>query len=246
MKTIKSIFEQTLFESKNAQTVKELLEEAVKQNSVLRGADLTNSDLRGADLTNSDLTNSDLRGAGLINSDLRHADLTNSDLRHADLRHADLTNSDLRGADLTNSDLRHADLRGADLRGAVLRGADLRGAVLEVDKIKHLFQIVPEEGSFIAWKKGENDYIIKLLIPANAKRHNHLAGRKCRAEFVDVLNIFDNKGNETNECQNGTNDNRVTYKVGKRTYADSYDPDPRVNCSNGIHFFLTRKEAEEW
>jgi hypothetical protein len=24
---------------------------------------------------------------------------------------------------------------------------------------------------------------------------------------------------------------------------DSYDPDPRVECSHGIHFFITKEEA---
>jgi len=27
---------------------------------------------------------------------------------------------------------------------------------------------------------------------------------------------------------------------------DSFDPDPRVECSHGIHFFMTRKEAEAY
>lgn len=28
--------------------------------------------------------------------------------------------------------------------------------------------------------------------------------------------------------------------------ADKYNDDPRVECTGGIHFFLTRQEAEEY
>ena len=38
----------------------------------------------------------------------------------------------------------------------------------------------------------------------------------------------------------------LMYRVGKTVESDSYDDDIRVECSHGIHFFLTRKEAEEW
>jgi hypothetical protein len=27
---------------------------------------------------------------------------------------------------------------------------------------------------------------------------------------------------------------------------DKFDADPRVNCSHGIHFFITREEAEAY
>ena len=106
---IKSIFGKVLFEfSKDNNTLKETIEEAVK-----RGADLGGADLGGADL----------RGADLGGADLRGADLGGADLRGADLRGADLGGADLRGADLGGADLGGADLGGADLRGANLGGA---------------------------------------------------------------------------------------------------------------------------
>ena len=142
--------------------------------------------------------------------------------------------------------LKQAVGQNTDLTYSNLKGCELEGADLEINKIKHSFQIVPEEGSFVAWKKGESNCILKLLISDKAKRHNYLVGRKCRAEYVDVLKIWNSKGYEIKECQNAPYGTHVQYTVGKRTYADSYDPDPRIECSNGIHFFLTRKEAEEW
>jgi hypothetical protein len=36
------------------------------------------------------------------------------------------------------------------------------------------------------------------------------------------------------------------YIVGKETWADAWNDDPRIECTSGIHFFMTRKEAEEY
>ena len=167
----------------------------------------------------------------------------------ADLRGADLRGAYLGGAYLRGAYLRGADLGGADLRGAYLRGADLGGAYLrgaDLNKIKHLFQIVPEEGSFIAWKKGKNNHLIKLEIPEGAKRHNVLGGRKCRAEFVKVLDIRNERGHKVKKCFNGTSGIKTSYHTGEIVKPDSYDPDPLKECSHGIHFFLTKQEAKDW
>ena len=155
----------------------------------------------------------------------------------ADLRSADLRSAYLRSAYLTGADLTGADLRSADLRGAYLTGADLK-------KIQSYFQVIPEEGSFIGWKKA-NGCLIKLEIPAKAKRHNSLGGRKCRASYVKALQIWDSDGNEINECC-GSHDKKTIYKIGRLTKPDKYDPSPLKECSNGIHFFITKQEALDW
>jgi hypothetical protein len=36
------------------------------------------------------------------------------------------------------------------------------------------------------------------------------------------------------------------YREGQMVYPDSYDDDIRVDCTHGIHFWLTRREAETW
>ena len=83
---IKSVFEKVLFAlEKENNTIKETLDQAVKENSNLEGADLRNSDLEGADLRNSNLEGADLR-----NSDLRYANLVGANLRYADLEGANL------------------------------------------------------------------------------------------------------------------------------------------------------------
>jgi hypothetical protein len=42
------------------------------------------------------------------------------------------------------------------------------------------------------------------------------------------------------------NTENTIYKTGCEVFPDSFDPDPRVECSHGIHFFITREEAEAY
>ena len=182
-------------------------------------------------------------GAYLSDAYLRGANLSDAYLRGADLRGAYLRGANLSDAYLRGAYLRGADLRGADLSGADLRGAYFRGAYLK--KIEPLFRIVPEEGSFIAWKKCVGEHLVKIEIPSEAKRHNYLGGRKCRAEFVKVLDIRNSKGHKVKKCH-GKHDLKTIYEIGKIVRPDSYDPDPLTECSNGIHFFLTKQEAKDW
>jgi len=157
----------------------------------------------------------------------------------ADLKGADLEGANLEGADLKGADLEGANLEGANLEGADLKGADLYGAYLEGAKLPH-YQI-PQEGSLVVWKKVSTK-LVKLLIPEDAERTASLVGRKCRASKAWVLWIEDIE-EVTSTPYNGAS---LTYKQGEAIYPDSYNPDPRIECTHGIHFFLTREEAEEW
>jgi hypothetical protein len=181
--------------------------------------------------------------ADLLEADLQGADLLEADLQGADLRRANLQEADLRGADLRGANLLDADLQGANLRRADLRGADLQGADLQEADLPD-FLISPQEGNFIAYKAGK-DAVMKILVPGESKRMNSLIGRKCRAEFIKVLEIQDLKGNALQECK-GWRDNELVYRIGGVQHADKFDDDIRIECTNGIHYFMTRKEAEEW
>jgi len=163
---------------------------------------------------------------------LRGADLWNADLQGADLQGADLWNADLQGANLQG-----ANLQGANLRGADLRCADLQGA-MDIDLCIAQTRILPE-GDIIGYKKCMNDVIVKLKIPANAKR-SHAFGRKCRAEFAEVLEIF---GAETAVS---AYNRRTIYKVGEIVRPDKWSDDWRNECDSGIHFFITKIEAENY
>lgn len=164
----------------------------------------------------------------------------------ADLSYDDLSGLDLSYADLSNIDLRGADLRGANLSGADLRGVDLIGADLTQTIYSNTILNLqcPEEGSFIAWKKLANGEIAKLLIPEDAKRSS-ATSRKCRASKAIVLAIYDVDGTEISRGSS-RHDWGFIYQVGETVYPDSWDEDRWDECSHGIHFFITRREAEEY
>ena len=160
----------------------------------------------------------------------------------------------LQDAYLQGAYLRGADLRGADLRGAYLRDAYLQDAYLQDAKIddpekyKSIFWIIPEQGSFEAWKKLANNSLAKLLIPVKAKRTCNLKNRKCRAEYVKVLAIWNEDGKKiTEEINKGDGDSkRIKYTTGQIIKADSFDDSVLNDCSHGIHFFVTKQEAIDY
>ena len=142
----------------------------------------------------------------------------------------------LSGADLRGADLRGADLRGADLHGANLSGANLSGA-RDIPVLAQAQTVILPQGNLVGWKKCRNSVIVKLLIPQGSKRSN-ATGRKCRAEFVKVLRVFGAvEGISQHEA-------KTIYRVGEEVRCHQWDEDRWNECSGGIHFFLTREEAE--
>jgi len=201
----------------------------------LRCANLGDAKLGCADLSRANLGDADLRGANLRGAKLGYANLGHANLGHANLGCADLGCANLGDADLRGANLRGANLGDADLRGANLRDANLRDADLSRANLPHS-AVCPEEGDFVAWKKLRGDVIAKLLIPAAARRTSCLCSRKCRAEFVKVIE------GEGFDKHTG----KLEYKVGKIITADDFNGDIRAECTHGIHFFITRREAEEY
>jgi len=214
----------------------------IKTDADLTGANLWDANLTRADLTGANLTDADLTRADLTGANLWDANLTRANLTRANLTGANLTDADLTGANLWDANLTDADLTGANLWDANLTDADLTGARLPN------FQIVPEVGSFTCWKRVSDNVILELLVPPDAKRASCLTSRKCRVERARVIAATDLDGNAvTGEWQNCTHtDTPTTYRVGDLVCADSFDDDIRVECTHGIHVFITRREAVEW
>ena len=202
------------------------------------------ADLIGVNLTGSDLRRADLRLADLTYANLARANLARADLRRADLRLADLTDANLTCADLRRADLRRADLNGANLDGVNFFNANLDGAKNIPSSVAVRLTICPEEGEFIGHKTAGGCYI-KLRIPASAKRSNATT-RKCRcskAFVVEIINI--ETGRKVSEISSNYDEN-IIYKKGKYVLPDSFDENRWDECSNGIHFFMTREEAEAY
>ena len=231
----------------------------------LRGANLSDSNLTDANLTDVYLRGAKLEGVYLIGANLSYAKLRSVDLSTADLRGANLTGVDLTDANLTDTDLEGAnltdayliganltrvDLRGANLTDAYLIGANLTRAKLagadltgvKYNNITTSFALqCPEKGSFIGYKKA-NDKIVELLITEDAKRSSATT-RKCRCSKAKVLSITSINGKENFKKVNSNYDIDFIYEVGKVVEVKDFDENRWNECSNGIHFFITRDEA---
>lgn len=107
---------------------------------------------------------------------------------------------------------------------------------------RQLEPVVPA-GDLIVYKKLANDKIATLLIPARYTR-TRAFGNKFRATKAKVLNIQYKNGVP---CERGVSiiNNAFEYVVGgwvKPTR--KFERNWWEECASGIHFFLTRKEAE--
>ena len=215
---------------------------SIKLGLAIKWAIQTRANLTRADLSGANLSGANLYGANLYGANLSRANLTRADLSGADLSGANLSGANLYGANLSRANLTRADLYGADLYEADLSGANLYGANLYETKNADLAiartRILPE-GEIIGWKKCESDVIVKLRIPAGAAR-SHAFGRKCRAAFADVLEVH---GAEYGVSRH---DGRTRYRVGERVTPDTFNDNWKEECAEGIHFFITRAEAEAY
>lgn len=130
-----------------------------------------------------------------------------------------------------------------NLVGANLRDADLRDAE-NTETAIGLYPIAPEFGAFWGVKKLDDNRIAIIEIPADSPRVGGWTGRKCRCLYAWVREILDAHGNAVTVGYSLYD--AMEYRVGAMVIAEGFDPDPRVECAGGIHFFLSRREAEEY
>ena len=265
---IKDIYGKVLFEyAKENNTIKETVIEAVINGVNLGCACLVGVDLSGVDLRGAELHDADLRGANLINTRLDGANLSGANLdganlysaylREANLGGANLGGANLGGVNLYSAYLREANLGGVNLGGAYLGRVNLGGAYLCganlsgvnlgcVSDVPYIPLACPSDGAFIGWKKLKGKYLIKLLIPEDAKRTS-ATSRKCRCSKAQVLDITTLDETEHHiEVTNTEYMPYITYKVGEVVLPDSFDEYRWNECSHGIHFFINKQDAIDY
>jgi uncharacterized protein YjbI with pentapeptide repeats len=203
----------------------------------LAGAYLARANFAGANLADANLADANLAGANLARANLAGAYLARAYLAGANLADANLADANLARANLAGAHLAGANLAGAHLAGANLAGANLVGAK-NAELIIARTRILPE-GDLVGWKKCRDNVVVKLWIPYDAKR-SHAFGRKCRAEFAKVIEVF---GADVGISQH---DGKTEYRAGAMIRPDSFDEHWSNECSNGVHFFISRIEAENY
>ena len=231
----------------------------------LSDIDLCHADLRRANLSGANLCHADLSCASLSDANLMHAVLCDALLYRADLIHAGLCGANLMFANLCHANLGNANLATADLSWANLSGADLSNANLSRTILSHtdLYdanlsnanlrktkgdlidfrrgKILTE--SIVGYKKCRYDIIVTLEIPCGAIVFS-INGYKCRTNKAKVIAINDKKGNDVYRAYSRYQ--YMTYYVGDIFNITNFDLIYNEECGKGIHFFMSRKEAEEY
>jgi hypothetical protein len=247
---IKSRWDSTILFTAETASLLLAVEAAIKSRANLSGANLSDANLSGANLSRADLSyanlsyanlsDANLSGANLSRANLSRANLSDANLSGANLSYANLSDANLSGANLSRADLSRANLSDANLSGANLSRADLSYADLSGvvnGELALAKTIILPEGNLVGWKKCKNNVIVKLLIPQKALRSS-ASGRKCRASYVQVLRVFNGvEGVSIHDC-------KTTYRKGEIVTCDKWNEDRWTECGGGIHFYLTRIEAE--
>jgi uncharacterized protein YjbI with pentapeptide repeats len=190
---------------------------------------LSSADLHNADLRNADLRNTNLYGAFLFN-----ANLCGANLHGTDLRNANLSCAILRIADLSDTYMNGANLHNADLSGANLYNASLHGAypLIEYRKGKMLSE------NIIGYKKCKDNIIVTLEIPKGAIVFS-INGNKCRTNKAKVIAI---EGSDRAFSRY----EYMSYYVGDEFTIYDFNCEYNQECTEGIHFFISREEAENY
>src|SRR5438309_275451 len=118
---------------------------------------------------------------------------------------------------------------GANLTGANLHDADLTSTNL----------VGADLGEAKASKTNEDGAHVNRPNPAGAKRSNATTC-KCRAAAARVLEVIG--ADEGVSTWNGS----FRYRADEVVSVPDFNEDRWAECSAGIHFFLTREEAEAW
>lgn len=196
----------------------------------------------------------DIRDRGIMNvtfpsaplgwSSFQHVKFVCCNFRGATFAGAKMEDVEFVDCDLTRVRFDAVDLESVRFAGCALNDAHLECATNVPDMPETL--IVPQKGEFVGWKRA-GDVIVKLLIPADAKRSN-ATGRKCRCSYAEVLDLQGPDGvslipygiTSTRTNEHGP---ETWYTVGKPVYPNGFDPNRWHECAPGIHFFITREEA---
>lgn len=223
-------------------TLEEILKTHAERDDLhaidLHDVDLSHVNFTGVNLCNAYLFGANLHGANLYNADLSCADLSCADLSCAYLCNANLCNAKLWYANLHNAYLLDADLHDANLSGANLYGTDFynaKGSFIEYRKGKILTQ------NIVGYKKcigGHGNVIVTLEIPRGAIVFS-INGYKFRTNKAKVIGL-----DGANRAKSFYQD--MTYYMWDEFTIDNFNCAYNVECGAGIHFFMTREEAENY
>ena len=202
----------------------------------MHGADMSYANMRGANMRGADMSGANMHGADMCGVNMSYANMHGADMcgvnmSYANMSYANICSVDMRYANMRSVDMRNANMIGVDMIGANMEGADMRSA----DRLRKGIKL---SEPIIGWKKCKNNVLIKLEIPRGAIVFS-INNKKCRTDKAKVLEII-------GADRAYSNYKFFSYYVGDIIEVFNFNCEYNVECAEGIHFFRTREEAEEY
>ena len=156
-------------------------------------------------------------------------------------KHIHWINKDVDGWENMRADLSYSDLRCSDIRCSNLRGSDLSCSNLSytiLDKSELIRKGIKLKEPMIGWKKCQDNVLVKLEIPRGAIVFS-INNNKCRTDKAVVKEIIGaDRAYSIHKF--------FSYYVGDKIEVFNFNCEYNVECAEGIHFFKTREEAENY
>jgi hypothetical protein len=205
---------------------------------------ISDTDLGGWDLSNINFSGTSFLRVNLKGAKMDHTDVSKALFMECPMQEVLLTNSDASCAVFRGIDFTGADFSGSNFFCAALEGAILDG--VKDDENTRFFRLpCPESGAFLGWKIGANRRLIRLLIPADARR-TAATGYACRCDKAKVLSIRSEDDTVSYDWASATVDDKFIYRTGEWVYPHDFNPYRWVEDAPGIHFFLERQQAIDY
>lgn len=213
----------------------------------LFNANLVNSIIYDSIIYDSNLKSCNLIGSNLRNIHLQDTNLNNSKLSYCCFRNSRLNNVNIIKSNLCCCDFRYTQMLEVNLTRSILIDTDFSNSKLEYVKLKHikishttlgLNLDYPKKGTFIV-NKNVSNYLIKLQIPANAKKSSAITF-KCKynkARVLEIINLI------TERTVRSIKHEFINYEVGKMIYVDNFYNYNWYKPSLNINFFINQMDA---
>nr|DAM46981.1 MAG TPA: pentapeptide repeat protein [Caudoviricetes sp.] len=220
----------------------------------LRGIDFSGQNLSEANFKDADLEGAIFEGTVLVGTNFEGANLKNADFSCANAWSANFNcskckNTSFLSVNLTEASFEKANLNGTSFVFANLTEASLEDAqnidLAEFDNTVGIFPVCPDTGSFTGWTLAEdskgNDFLIKAMIPRQAKRSSGTT-RKCRTNklYIDkIFSICDEDVPKSFRLKNRD----IKTAVGESLVDNNFEENRFKTSSVDLYFWVTSEEA---
>ena len=194
------------------------------------------ADLHDADLHDANMSYANMHGAYMRGANMRGVDMCGADISYANMHGAYMCGANMRNANMRYADMSYANMRGVDMSGTNMSYANMsRTNMRDADRLRKGIKL---SEPIIGWKKCKNNVLVKLEIPRGAIVFS-INNSKCRTDKAKVLEIIGGDRAYSNH-------KFFSYYVGDIIEVFNFNCEYNVECAEGIHFFKTREEAENY